>query len=102
MYKRLQEAPPVWDKLTVNMEIDDIDGEIVSSEESDLWVNGESKELDLTFEASEYFEKLREIMTQNDRENRAWTICDLEIQNNGQFKFTFSYDEPPRLATLKE
>ena len=77
---------PGWEKITVNIEIDDVEGD----------------ELRLDIVARNSFKKLREVMAQNDKENRAWTICDLEIQNDGQFKFKFSYDEPPRLATLKE
>ena len=90
-----------WDKFTINIEIDDIDGELVSSDESEIWFNEEVEEFDLTFEASEYFEQLREIMSKNDLENRYWTICDLEVLSDGAFKYKFSYEEPPRLSTLK-
>ena len=90
-----------WDKLTINIEIDDIDGELVSSDNSEIWFNEEVEEFDLTFEASEYFEQLREVMAKNDLENRYWTICDLEVLSDGAFKYNFSYDEPPRLSALK-
>lgn len=93
---------PGWEKITVNIEIDDVEGEIVVSPEADVWYDGSADELRLDIVARNSFKKLREVMAQNDKENRAWTICDLEIQNDGQFKFKFSYDEPPRLATLKE
>ncbi|MFK3863683.1 antitoxin YezG family protein [Pseudoalteromonas rhizosphaerae] len=90
-----------WDKLTINIEIDDIDGRLVSSDDSEVWLNGEVEEFDLTYETSEYFEQLREIMAKNDLENRYWTICDLEVLSDGTFKYKFSYDEPPRLSALK-
>ncbi len=89
-----------WDRLTVNIEIDDIDGELVSSDESDTWQGETSEEFDLTFEASEYFENLRDSMAQFDKESRNWTICDLEILSDGNYKFNFSYDKPPRLSEL--
>jgi hypothetical protein len=89
-----------WEKITVNIEIDNVSGEIVSSEESEVWDRDVPEEFDLTFEASEYFEELRETMAKSDAQNRAWTICDLEILSNGAFNFEFSYDKPPRLSTL--
>jgi hypothetical protein len=91
-----------WDKLIINIEIDDVDGMLVSSDDSEVWFNGEIEEFDLTYETSEYFEKLREIMAKNDLENRSWTICDLEVLSAGTFKYKFSYDEPPRLSVLKD
>jgi|SRR5690554_5068904 len=94
-------APPGWDKIHMNIEIDDVDGEIVVSPKAKFFIGGVPSELRLGIDATDAFEELREVMAKNDNENRAWTICDLEIQNDGQFKFHFSHDEPPRLATLK-
>jgi hypothetical protein len=90
-----------WDKLTINIEFDYIDGELVSSDNSEIWFNGEVEEFDLTYETSEYFEQLREIMVKNVLEHRYWTICDLEILSDGTFKYKFSYDQPSRLSALK-
>lgn len=94
-------VPETWEKITINIEIDDLDGEIVKSDESDYWVKDDFEEFDLTFEAYELFSMLRQVMAKNDATNRLWTICDLEILSDGSFEFKFSYDEPPRLATLK-
>ncbi|MBZ9560087.1 MULTISPECIES: immunity protein YezG family protein [unclassified Modicisalibacter] len=95
-------APHKWDKIQLNIEIDDIEGELVISPKGTFLIDDESHELRLGVDATNAFKELRKVMTQNDREGRAWTICDLEIQNDGQYNFKFSYDEPPRLATLKE
>ncbi len=88
-----------WDRITANIEIDDVDGEIIMSPKSNYFVEGQSNELRLGIDATDCFEELREKMARN--ANQPWTICDLEILNNGAFKFQFSYDEPPRLAKLR-
>ncbi|MGP5326831.1 immunity protein YezG family protein [Vreelandella titanicae] len=95
-------VPQKWDKVQLNIEIDDIEGELVISPKGKYFIGDELYELRLGVDATNAFKELRKVMAQNDRESRAWTICDLEIQNDGQYNFQFSYDEPPRLATLKE
>lgn len=90
-----------WDKIQLNIEIDDIEGELVISPKGKYFIGDELYELRLGVDATNAFKELRKVMAQNDRESRAWTICDLDVQNDGQYDFKFSYDEPPRLATLK-
>jgi hypothetical protein len=91
----LVESP--WEKIMVNMEIDNIDGERIISPEADFWMDGIANELRLDIDTRNCFKELREVMAKNDVERRAWKICDLEILSNGIFNFKFSYDEPPRL-----
>jgi len=94
-------APAGWSKITVNIEIDDVDDELVLSPQA-FYYNGDSRhELRLGIDATDYFEELRQDMAENDGNNRAWTVCDLEINPDGKFNFRFSYDEPQRLSALK-
>lgn len=94
-------APAGWEKITVNIEIGDIDGDTVVSPKSKYFIKNEGHELRLGIDATDCFEELQEIMKKNDSENRSWTICDLEILNDGTFNFKFSYNKPPRLSNLK-
>lgn len=94
-------APEGWEKVEINIEIDDVDGEIIVSPKSKYFIDGKAHELRLGIDATDCFEELREDMQKSDSQNRPWTICDLEILSDGTFNFKFSYDEPPRLAELR-
>jgi hypothetical protein len=47
------------------------------------------------------FEELRNEMYNSNINGKLWTVCDLEISENGEYQFLFSYDAPPRLSSLK-
>lgn len=94
--------PNHWEKVAINIEIDSIDGEIVISPKSKYFIQGNIHEFSLEIDATDGFEELREEMKKNDAQHSAWTICDLEILNDGTFNYKFSYEEAPRLASLRE
>ena len=87
-----------WEKISLNLEIDSVHGEIVMSPKGKYFTNGEERELRLNIDITDLFEDLREKMSAG---SGYWTICELDILSNGDFKFNFSYDEPERLAKLK-
>lgn len=90
-----------WDSICVNIEIDDIDDEVVQSEMSFVFYDGIKEEFDLENEVYDLFEELRNQMYHSSSDGKLWTICDLRISENGEYKFLFSYDAPPRLSSLK-
>lgn len=94
-------APDNWDTISVNMEIDEIDGETVMSPSAELVFDNETVELELTIDVTDCFEELRTAMKQGDSAGRAWTICNLKVDSDGNYNFDFSYAEPPRLGALK-
>lgn len=94
--------PDHWDKVTINIEIDFVDDEIVVSPKNKYFIKDKSYELCLGIDITDSFEELREMMKKNDAQHSAWTICDLEILSDGTFNYKFSYGEPPRLASLRE
>lgn len=94
--------PVHWDKVTINLEIDLVDDEIVISPKNEYFIKDKSHELRLGIDITDSFEELREAMKKNDVQNSAWTICDLEILSDGTFNYKFSYGEAPRLASLRE
>jgi hypothetical protein len=87
-----------WTRITVNIEIDGVDGELVVSPDVSVFKSKEEQQISLGIDAIDCFEELRESMSQ---EGEAWTICDLKILNSGKYTYSFSYDEPPRLTKLK-
>ncbi|WP_445363545.1 hypothetical protein ACJJIQ_02040 [Microbulbifer sp. ANSA003] len=101
VYEVIDLAPKDWINISVNIEIDEIDGEIVLSPSGSVLVPDGDKELDLGIDATDCFEELRQSMADVDSGNRAWTICDLNISNDGEFEFGFAYSTPPRLSMLK-
>ena len=44
----------------------------------------------INYDAVLLFEELRESMQEQDSEHRAWSVCYLEIESNGQYIFNFS------------
>jgi hypothetical protein len=95
-------APLGWNKIVVNIEIDEVDGELLVSPEGLYFVGNDVHELRLGIDATDCFEELRESMADKDCLNRFWTICILEILSDGAFDFKFSYDIPPRLSALHD
>ena len=94
--------PERWDKVTINLEIDLVDDEIVISPKNKYFIKDKPHELRLGIDITNSFKELRREMQKNDIQHSAWTICDLEILNDGTFNYQFSYGEAPRLASLRE
>jgi hypothetical protein len=90
-----------WEKLTVDVEIDDVDGEAVVSPNGDSFYKKKSEQLRFNIDVVDLFEELRDKMGEADPNNQKWTICYLEVGSDGAYTFKFSYDEPPRLTKLK-
>lgn len=50
----------------------------------------------LSDEAENGFERIAEIL--HKQKGEYWTVCNLTIESDGNYKFDFSYDEPYRLS----
>ena len=87
-----------WEKIILNLEIDMVHGELVTSPQGEYFLNREGNELRLNIDIRDLFKELREEMSAG---SGYWTVCDLEILSKGAFEFKFSYDEPERLSKLK-
>ena len=90
-----------WDRVTADIEIDYVCGEIVMSPNFRHYNGNEYTQFSSGIEITDLFEELRNLMKEYDQHNRAWTVIYLEIDYKGKYLFEFSYDEPPRLTKLK-
>lgn len=94
-----------WDIISVNVEIDKVAGDLVTSPDA-VFVQKKlfKKKIEqfrLNIDVVDLLKKLRNSMAGDEPEKKAWKICQIEIQSSGKYNFSFSYDEPPRLAALK-
>jgi hypothetical protein len=86
-----------WDAAVVNMEIDEIEGELKQNCICLFFKNRQDKCVRDSFllphECYELFISLREATANPDK----WTICNLEIAADGVYEYQYSYDPPKRL-----
>jgi hypothetical protein len=92
-----------WDHALVNIEIDVVDGEqtenclMVSFQRRGAeWVRSSEQ---LPFECYDQFVQLRQLLAPEDG---PWTICTLEFNSSGKYRFSFSQDSPPRLSGIHD
>lgn len=94
-----------WDIISVNVEIDEVDGELVTSPYAVFirkkLFKKKTEQFRLNIDIVDCLKRLRSSMAGDEPEKKAWKICQIEVQSSGKYNFSFSYDEPPRLATLK-
>jgi hypothetical protein len=90
-----------WDRITADIEVDEVYGESVMSPDYRFHNKEESIQFDTDMETEELIEDLRDIMQKNDSTQSYWTVCYIEVDPSGGYSFKFSYDEPPRLTKLK-
>lgn len=93
--------PEPWDGISINVEIDDVKGSETLSEDGDYCFEGKTEQLFLSVESERLFREMRKKMAENDSENRFWTVCNLKITSDGNYKFEFSYGKTDRINKLK-
>ncbi|MAT70969.1 MAG: hypothetical protein CMJ58_15765 [Planctomycetaceae bacterium] len=85
-----------WDAAVVNLEIGATDGEVAIDCLAlyFTWNRGEwkRKSLDFPYECCGLFTKLRDSGA-----GPKWSVCMLEIDSSGKYKFDYAYDAPRRL-----
>ena len=90
-----------WDKVNMDVEIGLVKGDLVTSPKAYFNFGEKREQFSINYDAVLLFEELRESMQEKDSEHRAWSVCYLEIESNGQYVFNFSYDAPARLTKLQ-
>jgi len=91
--------PDEWDLIKVNVEIDEVHGEIVVSPDGDYFLGDKGEQLRFKIDLIDLFKGLRELMGKQNTQK--WTVCYLNVSSDGKYEFKFSYDQPPRLTKLK-
>lgn len=88
-----------WNKIVINYEIKDVAGEIVQSNAFFCYF---ADKKDLVFDAPDVDEALKKLSLFMSDSGKvvSWQIADLEINSDGEYKFDFSYDEPPRITKM--
>ncbi|WP_461534767.1 immunity protein YezG family protein [Spongorhabdus nitratireducens] len=87
----ISQIPEEWTKAQIEAEIDD------DMSLFDAWyltAQGEKKMLDVSFELSDSFEKLRNLESMSKKGK--WSKCTFVLYANGRFETDFSYDDSPR------
>ena len=90
-----------WQSILVNIEIDELEGDTVSSPFAEYQRDGLAEEFELSIEATELFEQLRTLMATHVAPFQPWVSCDLTIDVAGATHFSFTYGKAPRLAALQ-
>ncbi|WP_370981215.1 hypothetical protein [Agaribacterium sp. ZY112] len=85
-----------WNEIVIDLEIDDIDGERVMSPDSYSVLDGEEAEFSLSIKVTDKFEQLKDLS-----QGGGWKTCHLVIKESGDFEYTYSYENTPRLDKLR-
>lgn len=93
-----------WDFIVINIEVDTIDGDRTENclafsfiRENSHWRRAG---FELPIACYDLFVELREVMASAGE--AAWKTCMLEIDSGGEFRFSYSHDEPKRLNGLHD
>jgi hypothetical protein len=85
-----------WDIAVVNIEIEELEGDVARDHISFSLVRQKSSwkrtQFYISIECSRLFGVLRDL----DKSDK-WSACTLEVASDGRYEFSYSYDPPPRL-----
>lgn len=87
----VSQVPEEWSKIEIQAEIDD---DLSLFDAWYLTVQGNKKMLDVSFELSDSFEKLRRLDSMSQKGK--WSKCIFVLHPDGKFETDFSYDDFPR------
>ncbi|WP_370981216.1 hypothetical protein [Agaribacterium sp. ZY112] len=90
-----------WESIGLNVEIDEVDGDLVISPSCYYSIGDKRNRFKLSADVCDSLESLRSTHKSVNKDNTAWTICDIKIADDGNYSYEFSYNTPPRISKLR-